>query len=173
MNLLKWGEFVLKIKSVEFTKVWLIFINFAVRLTAYFFSFSFPFSINFGANSDTLVESPSCFTIIHYSKLTISYFFWRYTKIKPVCVTCRINIVMKQQTIQSVNLRCYTQISTLKPTIKNQLRLFILDLIKIRCLLMVGYNKIIMFEILQLINSKNICIKHLIIKIIIELIINQ
>jgi len=80
---------------------------------------------------------------------------------------------MKQQTIQSVNLRCYTQISTLKPTIKNQLRLFILDLIKIRCLLMVGYNKIIMFEILQLINSKNICIKHLIIKIIIELIINQ
>lgn len=111
---------ILEIECIEFLKLPTFGVDIGIRLTGNPTIFSLPplALLTPDTHSRKRVHRPSSLPIVHDSKLPLPSLFTLHRKIKPIRISCRIDIIMQQQTMYVLHLRHKPQIATLKSRIK-------------------------------------------------------
>lgn len=120
LYLLIFLEIELEVKSIEF----LIFLGFGIEASISFalhasrVSRPFILPLNPYTNARKQVQRPSSFPIIHYRHFRARWLFAYCWKIIPIGVSTSIDVIMKQKTVQSVNVWDNSKIAALESRIK-------------------------------------------------------
>lgn len=104
-------KFILEVESIEAFIVLAIAVQIRVRLTLRLTTFSFPGLplIRPETNSRKIVHRPACFSIVHDCKFRLIFFRFVVVlcrEVKPIGVSCGVDIVMQQKTMHVLQMRC-------------------------------------------------------------------
>lgn len=110
-------EKILKGESVELLKF--AFVEEArIGLACDILASTLPSLFIFDTDLDTRVELLPCFAIVEDGKFVQSFCFCFDFEIEPTGVTRGVDIVMQQQSVHIIHIRCQTEVSTFEPGVE-------------------------------------------------------